>query len=270
MCLTSSAEPDANSCLALKAAFEILGIPTWHWVTQAENPPDLHMWADVLRNRWEGDKKPVDRETFDHLLGHRGAVTDQPPAYLPEDLIAAYPEAKVVLHERDVDRWYTSFSNTVIRGASNPFVPFATMMDKGFIGPMALQFDLITKHYFNVNVPRTHTLGLLNNSEHFVQYRRNAKDTYRAHYERVKRATPPERLLRFQLEDGWEPLCKFLGKPVPDVPFPRVNDTAALQELVNALITESYRRSAMRFLKKVAPVLVVLLAAIAMWRRMSL
>jgi hypothetical protein len=36
---------------------------------------------------------------------------------------------------------------------------------------------------------------------------------------------PPERLLVFELGDGWEPLCRFLGKPVPEIPFPQTNTT---------------------------------------------
>lgn len=52
----------------------------------------------------------------------------------------------------------------------------------------------------------------------------------REHYALVKRITPVERLLVFSLSDGWGPLCAFLGKGVPNVPFPRVNDTDAMTE----------------------------------------
>ena len=39
----------------------------------------------------------------------------------------------------------------------------------------------------------------------------------------VKRTVSPERLLVFQVTEGWAPLCEFLGAEVPDVPFPRSN-----------------------------------------------
>ena len=39
----------------------------------------------------------------------------------------------------------------------------------------------------------------------------------------IKGLVPKDRLLEWYIEDGWEPLCKFLGKPVPDVPFPHAN-----------------------------------------------
>jgi hypothetical protein len=49
---------------------------------------------------------------------------------------------------------------------------------------------------------------------------------YRRRTEEVKAAIPPERLLIFDVAEGWEPLCAFLGVPVPDTPFPRTNNTA--------------------------------------------
>lgn len=39
----------------------------------------------------------------------------------------------------------------------------------------------------------------------------------------IRGLVPPDRLLEWDISDGWEPLCKFLGKPVPDVPFPHAN-----------------------------------------------
>jgi hypothetical protein len=48
---------------------------------------------------------------------------------------------------------------------------------------------------------------------------------YERHNDAVKRAIPPQRLLVYEASQGWEPLCRFLGKPVPSGPFPRVNTT---------------------------------------------
>ena len=50
--------------------------------------------------------------------------------------------------------------------------------------------------------------------------------------EEVKRAVPPEKLLIFEVKEGWAPLCKFLGVPEPTIPFPRVNDTASMQRKI--------------------------------------
>ena len=53
---------------------------------------------------------------------------------------------------------------------------------------------------------------------------RNTRKTYFAYYDEIRRIVPPESRLEYKLGDGWEPLCEFLGKEVPNVPFPRVND----------------------------------------------
>jgi hypothetical protein len=47
--------------------------------------------------------------------------------------------------------------------------------------------------------------------------------------EQVKRDIPPERLLIFDVGNGWEPLCAFFGVPVPQTPFPRENAAAEFQ-----------------------------------------
>jgi hypothetical protein len=52
------------------------------------------------------------------------------------------------------------------------------------------------------------------------------------HAEAVKAAIPASRLLTYRVKDGWEPLCAFLGCPVPDGPFPRTNDRSEFWDLV--------------------------------------
>ena len=249
----------------MKAALEVLGIPTWHWVTMSENVPDLAMWTEALEAMWEPGPgtKTFGKPEFDNLLGHWGAVTDQPSVLMAKELIDAYPEAKVVLVERDVDRWYKSFSNTVINGTANPFIPFACLFDKAYIGQMALQANLIIKHYFHVTKsPTKGPLGLIVNRECYDEWRENAKHVYRTHNEMIKQVTPKDRLLVFKPEDGWGPLCKHLGKEVPDVPFPRVNETTVVQEKINLYIAESYKRSMIKLGKRAVPVVVAFVAAV--------
>ena len=48
----------------------------------------------------------------------------------------------------------------------------------------------------------------------------------------VQAAIPAERLLTYHIGDGWEPLCRFLGKPPPETPFPRSNSTESFQASV--------------------------------------
>lgn len=52
-----------------------------------------------------------------------------------------------------------------------------------------------------------------------------ATEFFDAYTETVKATVPADRLLVFDVRQGWGPLCQFLGVPVPDEPFPRVNDS---------------------------------------------
>ena len=70
-----------------------------------ENPPDCLMWQDALAAKFDG-KGQFGREEWDALLGHCQAVSDWPAVAFAPELIAAYPEAKVILTTRDVDSWH--------------------------------------------------------------------------------------------------------------------------------------------------------------------
>lgn len=246
----------------MKAALEILGIPTWHWVEMAANPPDMDMWSEAMVAKYTGGR-PFGRREFDMLLSNWGAITDQPGVLFCEELQQAYPEVKVVLVERDMGKWYKSFCDTVITSSSNPWIPFASKIDPIFMKRTCYQTDLLMKHFFNISEPRA--TGLFNNPKAFEQWRENARATYQRHNETVKRVTPKEKLLVFRLEDGWEPLCKFLGKPVPNVPFPRLNETEAVNELVRVYIGQSYKRALTRFAKRAVPIMAGFIALVAWW-----
>lgn len=59
---------------------------------------------------------------------------------------------------------------------------------------------------------------------------------FSAHNDAVKAAIPAHQLLVYQVKDGWEPLCTFLGVPVPTDPFPRSNDRAEFWDRVSGKI----------------------------------
>ena len=63
---------------------------------------------------------------------------------------------------------------------------------------------------------------------------------YNQWVEEVKRVVPKERLLIHQAKEGWEPLCNFLGLPIPDNPYPRVNDTAQVASTMRKIKIISY------------------------------
>jgi len=67
------------------------------------------------------------------------------------------------------------------------------------------------------------------------------KREYLAYYERIRKGTPKERLLVFKVEQGWEPLCRFLGKEVPGEEFPRLNERGSIREAERSVQRESLK-----------------------------
>jgi hypothetical protein len=64
------------------------------------------MWMEAIEAKFDGKGKPYGRAEFDKLLGHCQGVSDIPAILFAEELIAAYPEAKVILTHRNFDTWY--------------------------------------------------------------------------------------------------------------------------------------------------------------------
>lgn len=122
-----------------------------------------------------------------------------------------YPSAKVILNVRDSpEAWWKSFRSTV--------------------GPVS---DL--RHYvltFPVPFLRAATKLI---REIFGRRKKQGiygPQWYETHNQEVRENVLKERLLEFNVKEGWGPLCKFLGKPVPDQPFPHLNDTKAIQNVI--------------------------------------
>jgi len=80
------------------------------------NPPDVDMWIEAFQAKYENIGKKFGREEWDKLLGHCMAVTDTPAIpHFDEDLVDAYPEAKLILSLRDSkEQWWNSVSKTLV------------------------------------------------------------------------------------------------------------------------------------------------------------
>lgn len=188
------------------------------------------------------------REDWDQLLHCYGAVSaDTPAICFSEDLIDAYPHAKVVLTHRDVDKWFESFDKAVIMSITDWGNWAACMLSPSYLGKMKAANERSWLGWQGMKNDRT-------------DMRTKAKAAYLGHYEHIRKITPPERLLEFKLEDGWKPLCEFLDKPVPDRPFPHVNDSKAIQEKIQIIIRRGVRDAASTCLVWCSPVLVIAVA----------
>jgi hypothetical protein len=78
---------------------------------------------------------------------------------------------------------------------------------------------------------------------------------FEKHVKEVKEFVPPERLLVYEVTQGWEPLCEFLGVEVPDEPFPHRNDADEFRKI-------AMRRQMAAFLAPMAPAVTVLVSLV--------
>jgi hypothetical protein len=191
--------------LSTKAALEHLGFgPCYHYLTQFERPQDAPVWLAAARGA------PVDWRA---LFADFGSAVDWPQSAFYRQLMAVYPQAKVLLNLRDPEAWYESIAATVYPASRrNLSGPAGTMMHTAAQAIDALGWQGIFGGHFEDKAAALAT---------FARWNREVQDT-----------VPAERLLVWEVREGWEPLCRFLGMAVPEVPFPRLNDREAFQQRV--------------------------------------
>ena len=196
--------------LSMKAALERLGFnPCYHMETVLKSPSHLKFWHDVAMGQ------AVD---WHQIFAGFEAAVDFPASSVYKELLAVYPHAKVIHTVRDPDRWYDSTYETIYQMKDifphwmRRYVPwvrhFVEMGDGMF-------WDRLFDGQFD---NRARTIQLFNE-----------------YTEEVKRTVPAERLLIFNVKEGWQPLCQFLDRPVPDVPFPHKNDRSVMLRRFQAI-----------------------------------
>jgi hypothetical protein len=190
--------------LSLKLALETLGLgPCHHMEEVMRHPAQIPVWQAAGRG------EPVD---WAALLADYRSTVDWPSAQFWPELPRCFPAAKIVLTVRDTERWYESFSKTIMMLMSAREAAPNEIMKAIF----DMSQDVILRRAFD---------GRLDDPTH-------VKACFERHNAAVKAAVPPDRLLVYEVAQGWEPLCRFLGVTVPAMPFPRVNSTPEFWELV--------------------------------------
>ena len=231
----------------MKVALEQLGIPTYHGFNLQTNPADCCVWNEALDAKFKNPldahsflpsfltgpsrktpRPPFKRADWDRLLGNVSAVADMPAWAFGPELIDAYPEAKVVLVHRDIDAWFRSYDKAVIWPRFHPVYSLPSFIDPVLGRPIRGVLDRIHVGYFGVKEMTRD------------EVRRAVREGYEDHYQLIRRVTPKDRLLEYELGSGWSPLCEFLGVEEPvGVEFPKVNEQEALQQLIVALVVAS-------------------------------
>jgi sulfotransferase family protein len=207
-----------TATLSQKIALEMLGFgPCYHMVTALADLPQAELW-----NRAIAGEAPW-AEIFD---GYESTV-DWPGGFFYEELIELYPDAKVLLSERDPEEWERSMRQTVWDVRHGDSVMRKLSDAQGLVYPPWAGFLRMVDGLLWEG-RGTFAGGHLDDGQ-------LAEGMVR-HHQAVKRTVPPERLLTWSVSEGWEPLCEFLEVPAPHAPFPRVNDT---KEFVDRVIDGS-------------------------------
>ncbi len=203
--------------MSQKIALEMLGLsPCYHMVNVLADLTEVPRWDRAVGG------EPTWKEIFE---GYQATV-DWPGAFFYEELAEAYPEAKVLLSVREPESWVRSMRDTIWGCLYGDSLTQDLCSARGRIEPG-------WRNYLDLMAEMWRETGLLRPDGE----RLPSGDAMLAYNERVQATIPSERLLVWSVSDGWEPLCEFLELPVPDQPFPRVNDSAQFDErLIDAAL----------------------------------
>lgn len=191
--------------MSLKQALETLGFgPCHHMEEVFAHPEQVPRWQAVI-----GGGPVAWDEVF---AGYRSQV-DWPGAHCWRELAAAYPAAKVVLSVRPEDSWWKSFSATI-----------ATLVSKPEGIPLPPHIQQMLAVGTEMIAVRTFAGKITDRDAALAAYRQRTAD--------VRAAIAPDRLLVFDVAEGWAPLCRFLDVPTPDLPFPHANTTEQFWQMV--------------------------------------
>lgn len=140
---------------------------------------------------------------WSRVLGGYRSCVDWPSAHYWPQLADTFPEAKVILTWRSAESWWRSFEQTIL-----PRLLADTETEETAPGS-----QLISLRVFGGRpLTREHCLAV-----------------YEANVAAVRARIAPDRLLVFELGEGWDKLCRFLGTPVPATAFPHRNTASDFQ-----------------------------------------
>ncbi|KAH7021437.1 uncharacterized protein B0I36DRAFT_367849 [Microdochium trichocladiopsis] len=217
---------------SMQAALGILGIPAYHsfnlWQDSLAN---IRLWDrafDAKYNTSQGAMM-LSRNGFDAILGSYSAVVDVPGAFFGAELAALYPDAKVVILNRDPEAWFASCQATFTQRAQplrQALLRLVTWWDPR-VRALAANLDKKQAEVWRFEW-------------HDEDAREKALAFFEGYYGECRARIAPGRRIEFTVQDGWAPLCEFLGVEVPsvvgedgvrrEVPFPRTNESASFAQ----------------------------------------
>ena len=220
---------------SLQEALHILGYgPVYHMREVIKDPNGVSKWQKVAKrdeekrhresgsnssNPQEDSSDSTSKQMWDDIFWGYSSTVDHPSCLYYKELMELYPNAKIILTVRDSEtKWYRSVINTIapptklwrflykitflhnyqFNNIVNTIV-WKPLIEKGREGGSASNSSS-TRSVFNIDDTRNKEI---------------MTNAYRKHNEEVQKIVPSNKLLIFNVKDGWEPLCKFLNCPIP-------------------------------------------------------
>jgi hypothetical protein len=264
-----------TATMSMAKAYTILGYSTHHGLHNPRlNGNPYHLIEDAAHSTFPellgplpagcpaGPRPrpvPYRREDWDRLFGNEYDVATDMASPFAEAMIEAYPEAKVVVVQRDFETWWPSFKTECLDGnfkseAFSQFVLWNVMGTRVSFGAKAM-FRAVLRRLDGGSVTTE-----------------EARVIYEGYYARIRKLVPEERRLEFHPSQGWGPLCEFLGKEVPlqedgtVMPFPRINDAEQHQKLLKELVAEMNRALLKALARWLAIGVGISAVAVGVWR----
>ena len=182
--------------LSVSLALEQLGFgPCYHMDNVFRSAAELAKWQPIAAG---------DAPDWDQVFNGFVSTVDWPGTTYWKELASAFPGAKILLTVRPAESWWASFSQT-IRKLIQKRESFDDVHKRGVLG------------YANKIIAEQTFGGDMDDKAAVIQ-------VYEQRIDDVKNTVPADRLLVFDVRDGWDPLCHFLGVPVPQANFPNTNN----------------------------------------------
>jgi hypothetical protein len=192
-----------------KAAMDILGLaPCYHMQNVFADLDEAVKWNAALDST----------EALEDVVSGFESVIDWPGTYHWRALMDLFPDAKVLLSVRSGESWAKSMQQTI----------WAMLWGDNLLGHItAAQCDVDPKYAFYIKMMRSMwQRASLADKDSTLESMATAMEAYN---QEVIASVPEERLLVWQIGDGWEPICEFMDLPVPSEPFPHINESAGFE-----------------------------------------
>ena len=218
LCLGVSRTGTSSLCQGLAK----LGYKTFHMDANLAHPRRFFpLWEEAIDAKFFGKGKPFGKEEFDKILADYDSGSDLPFVLFADELVESYPDAKVILTERNPDKWIESMRQTIYLIHSWSSWDLVKYWDPGLI-KLWRNCDLKDWIAWLGQTGRRDFLS--------KEYGELSKQRLVEHNQHIRKIVPKEKLLVWKPDDGWEPLVDFLGQQAPDEDFPHAWDAESFMK----------------------------------------